>query len=519
MATTLLELRTRLRRYLGEPYEAGQSSLDGTWRDSELNDDINEAMRVVVSECVTFDKKSLIQKVYPIRVEQNVREYLLPSDLSEILFVEFVSGGSRYILPQAPSLPSMIDGLVSSLTTSIPYGFQILPSRRYVITEGIATSGSGTTLVDSDRAGSSEHKFSNGTKVVDEKGNPLSVGDIVENVTDDSEAVITSISDTTITFSSLSGGSRNNFELGDYYRVLQKEATRYYLYLYPPSSETKDQLLVSFDSSADASYGVGNVEGINQKVAQSFRLNRDAVVSSICVRFGKNVGSPLGNVVLRVETNGANVPSGVLSDFSAKASLPYPVENEWNTFTFKNPFRLSSNTVYWIVLEIPTQSNYYSNPVNNYHSWMYKSSGGYAEGNAATHNGTSWVSQPNSDMLFSIRSYLAQEAMYVHYSALPQTLVNNNDILEIPYKAEEAIIRYATFLALRKKEPVGVEVANAYRMYLEAIDQLKIWVKRREEQGYGVIRNVLPLGRGYGLSSVRSTADPARFSLPRKFQQ
>ena len=525
MPTTLLEFRTRLRRYLGEPYAASETSLNGTWRDAELNDDINDAARAVCSECITPDKRALLKKTHSVRADSTKREYLLPYEVAEVLFVEYWNGSVRYIIPQDPSLQAMINGVTNAVTRNIPYGYQVYRSGRYVITEGIATSGSGTTVVDTDRTGDAVYGFAAGTAILDDEGSALAANDVVENVTDGSEAAISAVtSATTLTFAAqsavggLSGGNRNNFELGDYYRVVQKEANRPVMFLNPPTSGNDETAVIEFTDAADDTYAVGNTAGTNQKVAQSFLVTRDTVMRSVELYLGASTGTPLGSMVVRIETDSASAPSGTLADFRAKAVLDEDslTASAWNKFVFRTPFRLAANTTYWIMAEIPAQSGYYASPNNNYRVWSYDSGGGYANGNAATYNGSAWTAASANDMLFKVNAATSDESLYVHYAALPTTMSADATIMELPYIAEETVLRYAMWLGLRKKFTVGGQADNAYQMYQMALDELKRWVHRDGTQGYGGVRNVMPTGRGTGMQ-VRRTADPARLSMPRTF--
>jgi hypothetical protein len=438
--------------------------------------------------------------------------------VAEVLFVEYWNNGVRYILPQDPSLQAMIGSITNNVATTIPYGYQVYRSGRSIITEGIATGGSSTTLVDSDRTGSAQYAFDTGSAVKDDEGAALSAGDVVINVTDGSEATITAVTNaSTLTFSSLSGGRRNNFEKGDYYRVVQKEANRPVMFINPPTTKGDETTAIEFDNASDGTYAIGNISGTEQKVAQSFKLTRDTVVRSVKLYLGKKTGTPLGNITVRIETNNGSVPSGTLANFYAKATLDENsiIESGWNHFVFNNPFRLSTNTTYWIVAEIPAQSNYYATPNNNYWTWAYNNGNGYENGTAALYNGTSWSAVSANDMLFTVNAAMSDESIYVHYAALPATMSSNSDILELPYRAEEVVLRYAIWLALRKRSTVGSIVDNAYQMYVLGLEDLKRWVHREGQQGYWAVRNVLPTA-GRRLN-VRQTADPAQFKFPRTF--
>jgi hypothetical protein len=94
---------------------------------------------------------------------------------------------------------------------------------------GVATGGSGTTLVDSTK------NFTTGSGRV-------FVGDWVFNQTDDSEAAdstvaVSIVAATQLTFGQLAGGADNTFAVGDTYRVQSNHAPNQTLILHPAPAD------------------------------------------------------------------------------------------------------------------------------------------------------------------------------------------------------------------------------------------------------------------------------------------
>ena len=358
--------------------------------------------------------------------------------------------------------------------------------------------------MDADRSGSAVYRFDTGTGVVDDEANALAATDYVENVTDDFIVAISSIgSQTTITFAAqtedggIGGGRRNNFELGDYYRVLQGEYTRPLLWVsYPPASGDAT-VLESYDPTIDATYAIGNTAGTDQKVAQSFILDRDTNVFSVAIRLRASAGTPLGSMVFRIETNNAGVPSGTLADFRAKAAIETPGASAWNLVEFPNPFRLAANTTYWLTAEIPAQSGYYASPNNNNFTWGYDTGNGYSQGTAATYDGAAWTAAAANDMAFKIYAKNKLESLIVHYARSPRVMAGDTEQSEIPDWALEATLLYAEYMAYLKVEGRrGSDTQTAYAMYLQEIEKVKMRVRRQKVSGHGMVRDAMTGGLG-----------------------
>ena len=94
--------------------------------------------------------------------------------------------------------------------------------------------------------------------------------------------------------------------------------------------------------------GLGDYHDTEYWTAQSFTLSGSETISKVKITFGAGVGSPAGNVTLRIETDDTDLPSGTLAHANASKAIT-PVASSENTFDFANDFGLTADT-YWLVL-------------------------------------------------------------------------------------------------------------------------------------------------------------------------
>lgn len=498
---TLLDIRTRLRQYIGEPYASGVTSLNQYWLDTELNNDINSACRKVMEDCSTFDGYSLDTRIEQIKTFKGRRKYQLPNRLIEVQHVVvYQSGGTPFVIPQA-NIAGLLDGVNQTTVSDIPFGFQIQGTERFVITEGIATSGSATTLVDANRSGA-VNSFDTGTAVVDDDGNALATADYVQNVTAGWEAQISAVTSTTtltVAAHTEAGGMRGgrpNTEAGDYYRILAGEYTRPVLWIEYPRSVNDDTSMESHTTGTNADVVVGrNSSNATVLQSQGFIVDRDIELSSITVELGAKTGTPRGNMMMRVETNSSGVPSGTLVEYRAVAAISEEdlEENDDNLFSFRDPFPLRANTTYHFTLSLPAQTDYYATATSNYWAVKSDSAGGYAQGNRSEDSTGSWSAQSGSDLYFTINKAEQSETIHVHYVPSPLELTANGQMLEVPSIAEEAVYWYACMLAMEKKGDAASERKRdrAERRYKQEVENILTWVRRRSQRGYTSVQDVM----------------------------
>jgi len=139
----------------------------------------------------------------------------------------------------------------------------------------------------------------------------------------------------------------------------------------------------------------GDEGGVEMRNAQSFQLSNKFVVTKVDISFHANVGSPTGNITLKIETNNAGEPSGTLANANATKELTI-TPAEWNSFIFATPFILDGSTTYWIRLYCDNQAT------NSYFGVHYNSTGGYSGGNLGFFANGTWSNQANSDLCFKV---------------------------------------------------------------------------------------------------------------------
>ena len=223
MPRTRIDLKAELRLRIGEPNQAGWTAdtNGGTWLQSEIHTFLDDASERVCQDCIVTagpddPPLSLLTDVHQFNLRNGIYRYLMPSNMIVPLAVfHRNSSGQLRHLTSAPIIP-LLSGFDTDSTSSLPTHYELHGRGRFLITEGIATSGSVTTCVDADRSADAVYGFAAGTSVVDDDGAALAANDVVINVTDDSEALISAVTNsTTLTFAAqvedagLTGGGRH----------------------------------------------------------------------------------------------------------------------------------------------------------------------------------------------------------------------------------------------------------------------------------------------------------------------
>jgi hypothetical protein len=137
----------------------------------------------------------------------------------------------------------------------------------------------------------------------------------------------------------------------------------------------------------------------NEKLAQGFQVTDAGTVSSVKLWL-KKVGSPTGNLTVKIQTNNAGSPSGstITNGTSATvAASSLSTSYGYITFTFSTPPSLSAATQYHIVLETAdSQSN------TNYVVWGADgSTPSYASGEMKRERSAAWSAE-SKDAVFQV---------------------------------------------------------------------------------------------------------------------
>jgi|TARA_Y100000310_G_scaffold299952_1_gene335227 hypothetical protein len=173
---------------------------------------LNRALKDVVN------RSRCIQKTQFHAAVADQFEYALPSDFLRVDVAKWQDDPPL----QKASLSSIHAGRWFAKTSDRPSWYDVWGNARKQRATGTATSGSSTTLVD--------------TTVADFGAitDPVLVDDLVLNTPDDSEATVTSISGSTVTFSGgLAGGSDNIFAASDAYIIQSAGAPLKVLVIHP----------------------------------------------------------------------------------------------------------------------------------------------------------------------------------------------------------------------------------------------------------------------------------------------
>jgi hypothetical protein len=133
-----------------------------------------------------------------------------------------------------------------------------------------------------------------------------------------------------------------------------------------------------------------------EKIAQSFVLNRSLTIDKILLSLWKQ-GNPTDNLIVRIETDTTDSPSGVLAHANAQCTINYTAlsTGSFNTiFQFLWSFTLSGATKYRIVL-----SRSGALDTTNYYRTKIKGSNVFDQGNMEIYQNALWTANTR-DLFF-----------------------------------------------------------------------------------------------------------------------
>jgi hypothetical protein len=134
------------------------------------------------------------------------------------------------------------------------------------------------------------------------------------------------------------------------------------------------------------------------KLAQSFKISAPASVSRVRL-YLKKTGAPVGALTLRIETDSAGDPSGVLVDSVATTTFSEAsLTTSYALIDFNyTRFDLVSDTTYWMVLSTDRAAS----PTDTV-EWGADSTGpAYADGEMKSEQAAAWVTE-SADAIFSV---------------------------------------------------------------------------------------------------------------------
>jgi hypothetical protein len=169
---------------------------------------------------------------------------------------------------------------------------------------------------------------------------------------------------------------------------------------YVSSNPSDNVTLIDQSSDGSGITGIGDVSDAEFRIAQSFTLTEETIISGVSFSFGANSGSPSGNVTAKIETDtigdGSGNPSGTLAHANFTKAIT-PTASQWNDFIFSTPTALAAGT-YWIRLYCDNQTT------NNYWSINRVTPSAYAGGILNFYNGSAWNRLPTYDNTFKVYS-------------------------------------------------------------------------------------------------------------------
>jgi hypothetical protein len=148
-------------------------------------------------------------------------------------------------------------------------------------------------------------------------------------------------------------------------------------------------------TASGSSFGIGNSGGTHYEEAQSFTPAVTGTADQVTITFAANVGSPTGDMTMRICADNSNKPGTVLHTKTFT-----PVASSTVTVTVTSGPALTASTKYWIwLLPVTPQSS------GNLFAWQASTSSSYAGGDAAQtgNGGSTWTVFSANDLQCTIR--------------------------------------------------------------------------------------------------------------------
>jgi len=420
---TMRQMKIALRRRMGEP-------LQGTWgkfryeenRPGETTDELletlNEAQDLVAREIYTPESYPFVRYDIEIPVVSGRDIYTMPVDFIAVEELRYIRRTQNYPMKRRAikSVRYFNDRTYSGGVLQY-YDYQGLINT--YIAEGLIDESSDTVLIDNTG------NFSD-----------VRIGDIVYNLTDGSEGVVTSFRKGRVTVDALQGGRANCFRVNDTYAIATPEDTRWALQTYPRITTT-DKAVYSGDANAfelSASDVIPN-SGIQMKFdSLPSDYEDDEVISFVFYE---------GDTILE-DTTGQPV------EFSRDA------------------IRIGYNT-----LSLPTE---YLNFGSKYaFNVQLKENIGYSL-KAFRSDGSQL---PISSIKLSKRT---EDRMLMTYARTPRRMVTDDSICEFPNEFNEAVYKRAKIILHEKLNNEGVS-PQLYSEYDYEKTQIDINLVSRDESG------------------------------------
>lgn len=178
------------------------------------------------------------------------------------------------------------------------------------------------------------------------------------------------------------------------YMEYSSDGTAQAAYVTSSSAEVVDQQ----NTSGTVNAPVGDIGGNERREAQGFQLSAQKTVNAIGLYFKNSLGTPTGDITVRIETDNSGDPSGTLADANATKTMSI-TESQFNKFEFATPFSLNGSTLYWIVIDCDDQSE-----GDRFNLAQNEAGNPYANGteSVSTDGGATWSADANDDIQFKV---------------------------------------------------------------------------------------------------------------------
>ena len=249
---TLETLKRGLRLRMGEP-------LQGIWGEFRYQDQAEgqttDELAIALNEGQDFYARDLYEAdaSYPwitnyeeMPVIAGVDRYSLPDDFVAFTEIRHHKYSQSYLLTPA-NFKDIGGRFQTNWRTSIYTNYQVRGMDSKILDRGIAGESSSTRLLN---------QYGNFSDV--------RIGDIVQNLTDQSQGRVAGFDAGALTVEDLHGGRSNAFRKGDNYQIITRERVRWTLLVYPEQSESR----------VDVARGPDEI----------FSLNEDEVVNNLMIR-------------------------------------------------------------------------------------------------------------------------------------------------------------------------------------------------------------------------------------------
>ena len=443
MALTLSDLRTRLNVRTGDPNGDFLST-------SERDMIINDAARKVASDLYR-NGTALLTDRKKIQLEPNVTEYALPDDLIGVQEVFWEDSNTRYEVEQRP-LQSFKD---IDRTGDRPVYFDVFGQTGEFVGRGTvygATMFGDATYSDHTFRLSPQYSTAGATVTPHPLVATVAVGDIVYNLSDDSQGVVTSTdsgesSNQIYVTSQLSGGERDTAQVGDEILIERGHKTLPALHLYPRPTDA-----ITVETVASGSYSGSST---------TVTLTVDDAVTTANTPTFKLYGVKLSGGTLPTRSNSYETLTIAkdldhVSDEVIKAYIPYR--------------------------RLGTASQVIKPPQDIYM-------------NADGSFGFKFVTGSDAASDYEILKLKKSEGLTIYYARYPKQLLTSTastDKIELPEIALEAVLLHAEYEVHLKAEGGRNNLSSqAYALYEMELQKIIKFLRTRNVRGSRTVRNTM----------------------------